>query len=673
MRKRSGRGRFAQLNPPHPMRQPLTITHRLILVSLIVSLPLVAITVFLVVTAVNKDINFGRWEKMGNEYQRPLERLLDLLPQHDALVRHALAHDAAADARRAVIASQIDAAFTALFDAQKQFGIALQFTPAGLAQRKREHVLPANVANEWRDLAAGSSQLTAAAVAERHAHLVSDVRTMITHAGDTSNLILDPDLDSYYLMDATLVALPQNQDRLTTIATYAETVANGAPLTAAQRTQFAVYAALLKEADIDRIDADVQTTLNEDANFYGTSPSLQSDLPPALKNYDDAVAGLQEIVKQSTTDSASFNAGAFSDAATKAREASFRLWSTAAKELDVLLDKRIQHYEKYRAVTLGLTALAMTFASATVFFMIRSLKRTLARLTVTLGDGADQVAATANQVSASSQTLADGASEQAASLEETSSALEEVASMTKRNADGATQARDLAAQTRAAADTGAADMEEMKRAMDAIAVSSSGISKIIKTIDEIAFQTNILALNAAVEAARAGEAGMGFAVVADEVRSLAQRSAQSAKETAEKIEEAIHKSEDGVRISGKVALSLGEIVEKARKVDALVAEIATASTEQNQGLSQVNVAVRQMDHLIQSNAANAEETAAAAETLSSQSVTTRNNLAQLLLLIGGAHESARPKRPAVIADVKPKSVQQRRSRSPAPVKLSTHP
>jgi methyl-accepting chemotaxis protein len=655
------------------MRQPLTITHRLILVSLIVSLPLVAITVFLVVTAVNKDINFSRWEKMGNEYQRPLERLLDLLPRHDALVRHALGHDASADVQRVVVASEIDAAFNALSQVQNEFGVALQFTPQGLAQRKREHVLPANVANEWRDLVAGGAQLTATSVTERHVHLISDVRTMITHAGDTSNLILDPDLDSYYLMDATLVALPQNQDRLATIAAYAEAIAPGVPLTPAHRTQFAVYAALLKEADIDRIDADVQTALNEDANFYGRSPSLQSDLPPALKNYDDAVAGLLEVVTQSTTDSASFNAQAFSVAATKAREASFHLWSTAAKELDVLLDKRIQHYEKSRAVSLGLTALAMAFASATVFFMIRSLKRTLAGLTVTLGDGADQVAATANQVSASSQTLADGASEQAASLEETSAALEEVSSMTKRNADGAVQARGLAAQTRAAADAGAADMEEMKRAMDAIAVSSSGISKIIKTIDEIAFQTNILALNAAVEAARAGEAGMGFAVVADEVRSLAQRSAQSARETADKIEEAIHKSEDGVRISGKVALSLSEIVEKARKVDALVAEIATASTEQNQGLSQVNVAVRQMDQLVQSNAANAEETAAAAEALSSQSVTTRNNLAQLLILIGGAHDSTRPNQPAVIAGGKPTSVHRRSSPSPTPAVPSSHP
>jgi len=208
--------------------------------------------------------------------------------------------------------------------------------------------------------------------------------------------------------------------------------------------------------------------------------------------------------------------------------------------------------------------------------------------------------------------------------------------MTKRNADNAQSAKGLASQTRAAADTGAADMGDMKQAMNEIKVSSSEVAKIVKDIDEIAFQTNILALNAAVEAARAGEAGMGFAVVADEVRNLAQRSAKSAKETAAKIEDAIVKSERGVQISNKVAASLQEIVGKVRQVDELIAGIATASSEQSQGIGQVNTAVTQMDKVTQSNAASAEESASAAEELNAQAASLKDSVNQLQRLMGAA-------------------------------------
>jgi methyl-accepting chemotaxis protein len=309
-------------------------------------------------------------------------------------------------------------------------------------------------------------------------------------------------------------------------------------------------------------------------------------------------------------------------------------------------------------------AVALIVGILVALFISRSTSKVLTTVAEAMGDSSAQVTAAATQVASASQALASGASEQAASLEETSASLEEMASMTKRNAESAQQAKELSTHTRSSADTGAAHMLEMRQAMDAIKASSDDIAKIIKTIDEIAFQTNILALNAAVEAARAGEAGMGFAVVAEEVRSLAQRSAHSAKETATKIEDAISKSEHGVIVSVKVAASLTDIVNKARQMDTLISEIATASSEQNQGIHQLNGAVSQIDQITQSNASGAEESAAAAQQLNAQAFSMQQAVADLRALVthdeaqAGAPEpkaasSSAAKKPALVAPARP--------------------
>ncbi len=287
------------------------------------------------------------------------------------------------------------------------------------------------------------------------------------------------------------------------------------------------------------------------------------------------------------------------------------------------------------SVTLMVTGIVvgLILAFLCAWFIIRSISAVLNRAITSIDEGSAQVASASSQVSAASSMLAEGASEQAASLEETSSSLEEMSSMTARNAASAQEAKALADQMHQAADSSATQMREMQQAMDAIKESSAGISQIIKTIDEIAFQTNILALNAAVEAARAGEAGAGFAVVAEEVRNLAQRSAESAKETSSKIEGAIRNSERGVTISAKVAESLGTIVEKAGAMNSLVAEIATASQEQDRGIGQLTTAVQQMDKVTQSNASNAEETASAAEELNAHADSLKDTVGELVSLV----------------------------------------
>ncbi len=323
-------------------------------------------------------------------------------------------------------------------------------------------------------------------------------------------------------------------------------------------------------------------------------------------------------------------------------------------------------------IALGVTVLLAVVAA---FWIIRSVRKALVAVSGSIAAGAEQVAAASGQVSSSSQALASGASEQAASLEESSSSLEEMSSMTKRNADAAVKAAQLAAEARAAADAGSAEVSAMSRAMHEIKASSDEVAKIVKTIDELAFQTNILALNAAVEAARAGEAGLGFAVVADEVRNLAQRSAQASKETAAKIESAIARTSQGVALSDKVGTHLGTIVSRVRQVDELVAEVATASREQSEGVQQINAAVSDMDKVVQTNAASAEESAAAAEELNQQAAALNAAVETLRHLAGADTRGGAAPGPVVEAEpavsFTPRPVHVRRpSPQPAPVAAS---
>ncbi|MBN2211675.1 MAG: methyl-accepting chemotaxis protein [Sedimentisphaerales bacterium] len=274
------------------------------------------------------------------------------------------------------------------------------------------------------------------------------------------------------------------------------------------------------------------------------------------------------------------------------------------------------------------------------FFTLVAVSRTVVnpirRATEVLDTVAKEIDMASTQMSSASQSLAGGTSQQASGLEETSSSLEEIAAMSKTNAENSEQANALARDARKAAEEGDAAMEQMTQAINAIRTSANETAKIIHVIDEIAFQTNLLALNAAVEAARAGEAGKGFAVVAQEVRTLAQRSAQAARDTAELIEQSVTNVKNGVDITTNVSQMLKDITDANRKVNSLIDEITAASHEQAQGVDQVNQAMDQMEKITQKNAANAEESAGIAEELNTQSSKMKTMVGNIVGLIGGS-------------------------------------
>ena len=319
-----------------------------------------------------------------------------------------------------------------------------------------------------------------------------------------------------------------------------------------------------------------------------------------------------------------------------------------------------------RLWVLAVLLLAISSGATLAFLIMKSTRSSLSQAVDELGRGAEQVTSAAAQISGGSQSLAQGTSEQAASLEETSASSQEMAAMTRKNADSSLEAANLMSIVDHRVLDANATLAEMVISMREIKTSSDKISKIIKVIDEIAFQTNILALNAAVEAARAGEAGMGFAVVAEEVRNLAQRSAQAAKDTAALIEESISRSNEGNTKLGKVEEVIRSITESAQKVKTLVDDVNLSSTEQARGSEQIASSITQMEHVTQQAAANAEQTAAAGEQMTAQARAMTVVVGRLKAMVhGDSSDSEAPKlnrlRPSDIA--RPLVRQQKKSRT----------
>jgi len=400
----------------------------------------------------------------------------------------------------------------------------------------------------------------------------------------------------------------------------------------------------------------------EKAALENTVADLENRLQAEMKNYEKTIqsskAGLfdrlgplqSEVMRQWRAILPLSNAGKFPEA--------MAIWkgdaADAVRQRTALLRDMLEHRrsvadenaktalsrgESARFWAVLVLVLAVGSGAGLAVFIVRGTNAVLTRAVTELSEGADHVASASGQVSGASQTLAQGASEQAASLQQTSASGEELASMTSKNAENSQQAAVVMSTVSGRVADANRTLAGMVKSMHEIGDSSSKISRIIKVIDEIAFQTNILALNAAVEAARAGEAGMGFAVVAEEVRNLAQRSAQAAKDTASLIEESIAKSGDGSRRLSEVALSIQAITEAAAQVKTLVDEVDASSREQAKGIRQISKAIAQMDTVTQQTAASAEESASASEELNAQSQALLAVVEQLSRMVG--HPSGR--------------------------------
>lgn len=396
-----------------------------------------------------------------------------------------------------------------------------------------------------------------------------------------------------------------------------------------------------KDAQAVDVENQIEATLKEyRATVSGRDRELFNRIVGPLNAYIQACRRVRQFSLQNKTEEAAALYDTEADAARAelkkalADAVEFKR-NTAAQEGKA----SVLSADRGRSLVWIVLGLSLVSGGLLAYFIVRSINRALMGAVSALGMAAKQVARAANHVSSASQSLAQGASEQAASLEQTSASTEQINSMARKNAENSAAAAGLMTQSRQRFDETNAKLEHMLVAMGEINNSSGKVSKIIKVIDEIAFQTNILALNAAVEAARAGEAGLGFAVVAEEVGNLARRCAQAANDTTDLIEESSGKSKDGKSSVDEVAAAIQAIGEESAKAKTLVDEVSQGSKEQARGLQQISKAILQMERVMQSSAAGAEQGAAAAEELKSQSVALEGVVDRLAAMVGSDNQA----------------------------------
>ena len=628
------------------MLKTWSLFQKLVLSNVLYSIPVLAL-IYMMVQAQDVNIDFAYQEEKGNELQRPIETLLKPLLQYRM--------DLSLDEKKPVPA-EIASAIEGLKPSMKKLAGDLQFTDEELKKRNRSGSRLEDFEKRWLEFAkAGESK----GASEKVNGFITDVRTMITHTGDTSFLILDPDLDSYYLMDVTLVALPQVQDRISEVLAFLSS--HRKSFSGEDKIQAAVYAALLKQSDLDRITGDLQTALNEDPNFYGVSPTLKEKLSPEIAKLQ---AKLELFIDDLTKLSAGKSPRPYTEvakAATEAFELSFGSWIVAVNELDALLAKRTSVLNAQKVKSLVIALAALLLAVAILGWISSSFNRNMKTVIDRLRSAVSRTQTSGSELVTLSADLSSCSDEQASALQQTSAAIEEINSMVQSTVSNTEVARDTAHKSHESANSGKQAVDHLLTAIGEISNSNQlvldqvetsrkemlEITKIIgeiggktRVINDIVFETKLLSFNASVEAARAGEAGKGFAVVAEEVGNLAQMSGNASKEIASMLDSSVTRvktisSETDTKVSSLSELSrknlnqgadlaeecntaIKQILERIQDVLDNADRIQTAAGEQAKGIQEVTSAIHKLDTIAQKNMDMSKKTSVQSQEVAEQ-------------------------------------------------------
>jgi len=651
----------------------ISIGRKLLLLGLLV-LATVCVPLYLQLKLSRELIAAASGEQQGVAPARQLMKLVQLTQQHRGLSAGFLGGNASVAAAREAKKAEVDKELAALEARFRAAGL-----PAGMARAWSD------ATDSWRTLesAVDGRRLSAAESSTHHAQVIAKYFKTLDLLLDWSGMILDPQADTYYLITATLVRLPHATEAL------GQTRARGAGFLAEQKIApegRGLMAGLVRAA-ADQYEG-MATAFDK---AFAANPELKAALGAKVAEAKAPIEAALALAEKEvvTPENLQYAVPEYIGVFTRTIDNLFVLEEAALAQLDSMLVERVNGLRRMELVQFGLLGLLICGVGWLARVIVRSITEPLNRAVmlaeqVAAGDltgdaevrGRDEIAqlmralkamkdslhrvvgevrGNAEGVAIASREIAQGnadlsrrTEQQAASLEETASSMEELSSTVRHNADHARDANDLAQQARELAQRGGSSVQQMVTTMQGIDASSKKIAHIIGVIDGIAFQTNILALNAAVEAARAGDQGRGFAVVAGEVRSLAQRSAEAAKEIKSLISASVEQVDAGSHVVEETGRTMQEAVEAIHKVAEAIGQITHASSEQSAGLGQISDAIHHMDELTQQNAALVEQAASAAEKLDDQA----RRLAEMVNTFKLSREEAQAS-PVVVAMHRP--------------------
>lgn len=484
--------------------------------------------------------------------------------------------------------------------------------------------------------------------------LVGNFNTLIVHIGDTSNLILDPDLDTYYLMDLFLLAIPGIESRLATYAQQEKTIGNSRELTMDQRMEYKANAKILRDIDLARVIADLETALKEDKNFFGTNDNLQNKIPKVEKKVEADLAPIIAAFEQrASTGLVGANLTALM---VTFLDDSSSFWDLTDATMIQMLEARTGHYKGLQRQALVIAVIAILLLLVIGVFTVKAIVGRLSRLAESVKKQSLDVAHSSASINNSAQDLSNSATEQSAAIEETVASTEEMTAMLAQTGHSADHSLSLSRQSIERSDSGRDTMQRLEAAMNHIEASNrkledltnviAGIQSKTKVINDIVFETRLLSVNASIEAARAGVHGKGFAVVAEEVGKLAAMSgtaaneinqllANSSKQVREIVSETTERSNAGVHVAQEAKADFLAISDLLRNILDATEKIVAATKEQEVGIKQTNQAMSEMDQATQQNANNANRLSEQSEKLNQSSQDLKTSVMELSVILHG--------------------------------------